>query len=489
MPLRNTVSRRLIVSRLVVLSAIILSLMPLVSTTAYSTEPSNVQITMAVASEGSYLVYFSDVLEEDDDEREGRDDDDENKGKDDDHEDGDDDGKGRDHEKPPKPSEPSEPVAQAQRVTTNEDTSTGIKLEGRDRDGDEISFSIVNDPQHGTLGALDPLTGDVSYEPLHDYYGPDSFTFKVDDGTTDSQPAAVTIDVIAVNDPPVAHEGQVRTREDVPLSLTLSASDPDNDPLTYVISAGPIHGSLTGTPPNLQYKPHIHFDGSDSLTFKVNDGTVDSNEAKLAIIVKPEREDREREKDAFERAFPKITVAIEEPISISNSTQNATMIQDPVNDIQAPNSLFDSPLSIVETVLSNPAIGPASAEATLGAEFVAIDTLGPKLLLPSSPLAVLATSTRGAQVTYSVHAVDDEDGDIATSCSPSSGSFFPVGRVNVLCKATDSAGNTSLKSFIVVVRQAGSEDTGLSSLLATIAAGAAAATYGGFRVIKHKKTG
>ena len=119
MPLRNTVSRRLIVSRFVVVSAIILSLMPLVSSTGYSgTEPSNVQFTMTVGSEGSDLVYLSDVLEEDDDEREGRDDDLENKGRDDDHEDGDDDGKGRDHEKPPKPREPSEPVAQGQTVTT-----------------------------------------------------------------------------------------------------------------------------------------------------------------------------------------------------------------------------------------------------------------------------------------------------------------------------------------------------------------------------------
>jgi len=57
-------------------------------------------------------------------------------------------------------------------------------------------------------------------------------------------------------------------------------------------------------------------------------------------------------------------------------------------------------------------------------------------------------------VTYVVTASDDHDdeGSIIPSCSPPSGSAFPVGyNMTVVCVATDSAGNSASKSFVVKV--------------------------------------
>ena len=54
-------------------------------------------------------------------------------------------------------------------------------------------------------------------------------------------------------------------------------------------------------------------------------------------------------------------------------------------------------------------------------------------------------------MTFSASANDDHDGPLTPTCSPPSGSNFPVGTTNVTCTATDSSGNTGSASFNVTV--------------------------------------
>ncbi len=91
------------------------------------------------------------------------------------------------------------PVATPTSVTTPEDTSTAIILEGSDVDGDPLSYVIVSQPAHGVLTAS---ATSVTYTPSADFHGPDSFTFKASDSALDSTPATVSITVTAVNDAP-----------------------------------------------------------------------------------------------------------------------------------------------------------------------------------------------------------------------------------------------------------------------------------------------
>ena len=64
------------------------------------------------------------------------------------------------------------------------------------------------------------------------------------------------------------------------------ASDAENDPLTYTIVSGPSHGTLSsGTGASRTYTPAPGYVGSDSFTFKANDGTADSNIATVSITV------------------------------------------------------------------------------------------------------------------------------------------------------------------------------------------------------------
>ena len=85
------------------------------------------------------------------------------------------------------------PVASGQSVSTDEDTMIQITLEATDVDGDPLTYTIVTQPTNGTA----VLTGNtVEYTPDGNYNGPDSFAFTANDGTTDSNVAAVSIDVI-----------------------------------------------------------------------------------------------------------------------------------------------------------------------------------------------------------------------------------------------------------------------------------------------------
>src|SRR5207245_2366312 len=117
------------------------------------------------------------------------------------------------------------------------------------------------------------------------YNGPDSFTFKANDGELDSNIATVSITVTAVNDAPVASNQAVVTDEDTAKAITLGATDVEGSPLTYAIVTAPAHGTLSGTAPNLTYTPAANYNGSDSFTFKANDGSLDSNVATVTITV------------------------------------------------------------------------------------------------------------------------------------------------------------------------------------------------------------
>jgi hypothetical protein len=90
------------------------------------------------------------------------------------------------------------------------------------------------------------------------------------------------------NPPPVANNQAITLNKNTQQAITLTATDPNNDPLTYTVLTQPAHGTLTGTAPNLNYNPDTDYVGADSFTFKANDGTTDSNTATVSITVQDE---------------------------------------------------------------------------------------------------------------------------------------------------------------------------------------------------------
>ena len=87
------------------------------------------------------------------------------------------------------------------------------------------------------------------------------------------------------NNPPIANNQAVTVNKNTQQAITLTATDSNNDPLTYTVLTQPAHGTLTGTAPNLNYNPDTDYVGTDSFSFKADDGTVDSNAATVSITV------------------------------------------------------------------------------------------------------------------------------------------------------------------------------------------------------------
>lgn len=192
------------------------------------------------------------------------------------------------------------PTANAQSAITNEDNAAAITLTGSDVETSaaSLSFEVVASPTHGTLSG----TGsNLTYTPAANYNGGDSFTFKVTDGgdgssaALSSSEATVSINVTAVNDAPTANSQSPITNEDTPKSITLSGSDVETTAgnLTYTVTTGPAHGTLTGTGQNLTYAPNLNYNGPDSFQFTVTDtgdgssGVLTSTPGSVSITVSP----------------------------------------------------------------------------------------------------------------------------------------------------------------------------------------------------------
>lgn len=178
------------------------------------------------------------------------------------------------------------PVALDDNAITDEDVAVTVDVLVNDSDieGDVLSVSAVSAAANGSVVINEDHT--VTYTPNADFNGVDSFTYSASDGV-DTSDATVTITINPVNDAPVAVGANVITDEDVSIAITLNGTDVDGDVLSYTLLTSPVNGTVSGIAPDLTYTPFTNFNGTDSFTFLVNDGTVDSAVATVNITVNP----------------------------------------------------------------------------------------------------------------------------------------------------------------------------------------------------------
>ncbi|MFO0043467.1 MAG: tandem-95 repeat protein, partial [Pseudomonadota bacterium] len=120
--------------------------------------------------------------------------------------------------------------------------------------------------------------------PNANYFGSDSFTYIVTDGSASSAATTVSLTVTAVNDAPVAVNDAYTLNEDAPLTIAapgVLGNDTDVDTaagsLTTVLQNGPATGTLTlAANGGFTYTTNANFKGSDSFTYFVNDGALNS---------------------------------------------------------------------------------------------------------------------------------------------------------------------------------------------------------------------
>jgi parallel beta-helix repeat protein len=178
--------------------------------------------------------------------------------------------------------------------STAEDTvrtieAPGVLLNDTDADGDPLTTVKQSDPGHGTLTFY--TNGSFKYTPSLDYYGVDSFTYKAYDGLVYSNVATVSINVIAVNDPPVVTDIPSQTISEgltfATITLDDYVSDVDNTDaeMTWTYSG---NEELTVSIVNRVATiiiPNPDWFGAETITFKVTDpgGLWDSDQATFTV--------------------------------------------------------------------------------------------------------------------------------------------------------------------------------------------------------------
>ncbi len=181
------------------------------------------------------------------------------------------------------------PTPQEDKFVTNEDadlTMSASELLANDSDpdnaNDDLAIVSVANPSHGSVLIS---ANKIIFTPSLNYFGPAGFSYTVTDGSL-TNTATVTITISPVNDVPTAADDSITTNEDTLIDIDLSGSDIDGDSLTYAIVSGVSHGTLGAISGNqIAYTPSADYQGTDSFTYKVNDGQVDSLMATVSATI------------------------------------------------------------------------------------------------------------------------------------------------------------------------------------------------------------
>jgi len=163
------------------------------------------------------------------------------------------------------------PGTEDQSVTTDEDLAVGITLNAVSPSlSPSFNYTIVTPPANGVLSGDGPT---FTYTPAANYHCSDSFTFRVNDGSHDSNTSTVSITVNPVNDMPEADSQSVTTDSNTPVAITLTGSDVETPTanLFFEVTVNPSHGTLTGNGTDLTYTPNADYSGPDSFKFTVRD--------------------------------------------------------------------------------------------------------------------------------------------------------------------------------------------------------------------------
>ncbi|XXF77290.1 Calx-beta domain-containing protein [Myxococcaceae bacterium GXIMD 01537] len=150
-----------------------------------------------------------------------------------------------------------------------------LQADASDADLDPVTFAWTVDgvPVVGSGGAY-------SYAPQA--AGPHSVLLEAADGR-----GGLSRQVWGVvrNSKPLANSPSLTIIEDTPTLIPLTAFDADSDPLTFTLVDAPAHGTLSGSLPSPVYTAEALYAGSDSFTFRVNDGSEDSPLAAVTLTV------------------------------------------------------------------------------------------------------------------------------------------------------------------------------------------------------------
>lgn len=179
------------------------------------------------------------------------------------------------------------PTAADDAATTTEDTPVRIDLltNDGDVDGDAVTATLRTEAGHGTVEMHDD--GTVTYTPASDWHGRDGLVYAVCDPLGACAEATVAVDVVPVNDPPVAGDDTAANLPGAPVVIDVLANDADadRDPLIVTAVSTPTSGSAAITAKGIRYTPADDFTGTATFDYLVCDPSGTCAQATVAVEV------------------------------------------------------------------------------------------------------------------------------------------------------------------------------------------------------------
>jgi hypothetical protein len=148
----------------------------------------------------------------------------------------------------------------------------------------DLTLSITSQASHGTASIVGSK---LSYTPDNNYIGTDQYKYKANNGYKDSVEA--TVDLTVIIDPnlkaPNVADISATTTINTAVIIPTNVTDDQNYPLTYTIIDAPTNGTAIINGSDIEYTPGTDYAGEDILSFKANNGFLDSALVTVTITV------------------------------------------------------------------------------------------------------------------------------------------------------------------------------------------------------------
>lgn len=334
------------------------------------------------------------------------------------------------------------PVATDQTVSAPRGVATHVVLAATDADSGTLTYSVVAEPSKGTLDCNGDHGEDCTYTASAGSSGADSFTFKANDGSNDSNTATVAITI--TNQAPTGDAVSVTAPRGTATPIALAGSDPNADPVTYAVASEPGKGSVECDGADCTYTAPHTASGSDTFTYTASDGDLTSAPATVTITIT----NQAPAADARSVAVARQTAT---PIPLSGSDANGDPLTFAVATGPAKGTLDCGDDSCTYT--SNPGAGGADSftytasdgDLTSAPATVSIALAGSG----STALPQSLDAPRGVATPITLTGGDPDGDDLTYDVvdQPAKGSLDCTGTDRSECTYTASPGTTGTDSF------------------------------------------
>ena len=171
-------------------------------------------------------------------------------------------------------------------ISLQEDEQTTAELSASDNENDSVTFSILNEPEKGTLLIQDNAT--LTYSGASNANGADSAKLLVTDIHGGASEFNLAINITPVNDAPELETSEIEAFEDTTATVSLLASDADGDTLTFdMLTAANFGNAEVSSEGVVTYTAAPNYNGEDNIEVQVTDNAGLTDTKVIAINIHP----------------------------------------------------------------------------------------------------------------------------------------------------------------------------------------------------------